>query len=52
MRRSMILAAGAALLVTAAPARADDIANAITEAQRAYQASQFQAAQTALQEAL
>jgi hypothetical protein len=52
MRRSILLAATAALLSVTAPARADDIANAITEAQRAYQANQFQAAQTALQEAL
>lgn len=50
--RRMILLATTVLMLAAAPARADDIANAITEAQRAYQGGQIQAAQTALQEAL
>jgi hypothetical protein len=52
MRRSILLSAAVAALVCAAPARADDIASAISEAQRAYQGGQIQAAQTALQEAL
>jgi hypothetical protein len=52
MRRTVLLSAAAAAMLAAAPARADDIANAMTEAQRAYQGGQIQAAQTALQEAL
>jgi hypothetical protein len=52
MRRSILLATTLVTLCAAAPARADDIANAITQAQRAYQGGQIQAAQTALQEAL
>ncbi len=52
MRRSILLATTLAALCAGAPARADDIATAITEAQRAYQGGQIQAAQTALQEAL
>ncbi|WP_198371714.1 hypothetical protein [Roseomonas rosulenta] len=52
MRRSILFSTAIAALLAAAPARADDVLNAITEAQRAYQGGQFQAAQTALQEAL
>lgn len=52
MRRTILLSTALVALIAAAPARADDIANAITEAQRAYQGGQIQAAQTALQEAL
>lgn len=52
MRRSFLLSTAIAALLAAGPVRADDIANAITEAQRAYLGGQIQAAQTALQEAL
>ena len=52
MRRSILLATAVVTLLAAAPTRADDIANAMTEAQRAYQAGRIQAAQTALQEAM
>lgn len=53
MRRSLLLATAlVAGLAVNAPARADEVTDAIAEAQRAYQAGQVQAAQTALQEAL
>jgi hypothetical protein len=52
MRRFLLLSTAIFAALATAPARADDIAAAMTEAQRAYQANQFQAAQTALQEAL
>lgn len=52
MRRSMLMTAALMAMIAVAPARADDISDAIGEAQRAYQGGQFQAAQTALQEAL
>ena len=53
MRRSLVLATALmGVLATTAPARADEVSDAIAEAQRAYQSGQVQAAQTALQEAL
>lgn len=52
MRRSILTMAALIAMAVAAPARADEISDAIGEAQRAYQGGQFQAAQTALQEAL
>lgn len=52
MRRPILLAVTLAAAAVAVPARADEISDAIGEAQRAYQGGQFQAAQTALQEAL
>ena len=52
MRRSILLATTVVTLLAVGPARADDVADAITEAQRAYQGGRIQAAQTALQEAL
>ena len=53
MRRSLLLAATLmAGFAVAAPARADEVTDAIAEAQRAYQAGQIAQAQTALQEAL
>ena len=52
MRRSILTTAALIAMAVAAPARADEISDAIGEAQRAYQGGQFQAAQTALQEAL
>lgn len=54
MHRSVLLASTliAAMATASEPARADEISDAITEAQRAYQGGQVQAAQSALQEAL
>jgi len=52
MRRSILMTVALIPVLAAAPARADEITDAIGEAQRAYQAGQFPAAQTALQEAL
>lgn len=52
MRRPLLLAAAVVAGLAATPVRADEVSDAITEAQRAYQAGQVQAAQTALQEAL
>ena len=52
MRRSILTTAALIAIAVAAPARADEISDAIGEAQRAYQGGQFQAAQTALQAAL
>lgn len=53
MRRSCLLATAlVAALATTGPVRADEVQDAIAEAQRAYQSGQIQAAQTALQEAL
>ncbi len=52
MRRSLMLATAAFSLLAAMPARADDVSDAIAEAQRAYQGREFTAARTALQEAL
>lgn len=52
MRRSILTTAALIALSVAAPARADDIAGALAEAQRAYQGGQVQAAQTAVQRAL
>ena len=50
MRRSLVLATALmGVLATTAPARADEVSDAIAEAQRAYQSGQVQAAQTALQ---
>ena len=44
MRRSILTTAALIAITAAAPARADDISDAIGEAQRAYQGGQFQAA--------
>jgi opacity protein-like surface antigen len=52
MRRSILTTAAVLAIAAATPARADEITDAIGEAQRAYQGGQMQAAQTALQEAL
>ncbi|MBR0672564.1 hypothetical protein [Neoroseomonas soli] len=52
MRRSILLAATLITAMAAAPARADDVSDAIAAAQRAYQGGKVQDAQTALQEAL
>lgn len=52
MRRSLLLATAVVALLATVPAWADDVSDAIAEAQRAYQAGQVQSAQTALQEAL
>ncbi|WP_188967393.1 hypothetical protein [Neoroseomonas lacus] len=52
MRRSLLLATALVAGLAAVPARADEVSDAIAEAQRAYQAGQVQSAQTALQEAL
>ncbi|WP_198376498.1 hypothetical protein [Neoroseomonas rubea] len=52
MRRSMLLTAALGAMLAVAPARADEVSDAIAEAQRAYAAGRIPAAQTALQEAL
>jgi len=52
MRRTILLATLTGAMLAGGPARADDVTEAIAAAQRAYQAGQFRAAQTALQEAL
>jgi len=52
MHRSVLAAAALAASLNLTAARADEISDAITEAQRAYRGGQIQAAQTALQEAL
>ena len=52
MRPSILTAALAMAMMTAMPARADEVSDAIGEAQRAYQGGRLHAAQTALQEAL
>lgn len=52
MRRKLLVTAALLAATAASPARADEISDAIAEAQRAYQGGQVQAAQTALQEAL
>jgi hypothetical protein len=52
MRRSILLAATLITAAVAMPARADEVSDAITAAQRAYQGGQIQQTQTALQEAL
>lgn len=52
MRRSLLSALLALAVIAAAPARADEISDAIGAAQRAYQAGRLQETQTALQEAM
>lgn len=52
MRRSCLIAATIAAALVMTPVRADEISDAISEAQRAYQGGQVREAQTALQEAL
>lgn len=52
MRRSIVFASAVLASLAAAPAQADEVSDAIAEAQRAYEGGRTQAAQTALQEAL
>lgn len=52
MRQTCLIAALVAAALAGTPARADDVADAISEAQRAYQGGRVREAQTALQEAL
>jgi hypothetical protein len=52
MRRSILIAAALLPFLATAPARADDVSDAIAEAQRAYAGGNLQATQTALQEAI
>ncbi len=52
MKLSHLAIPAVALALVSVPARADEITDAIAQAQRAYQGGRMQAAQTALQEAL
>jgi hypothetical protein len=52
MRRQILLAVATLPLLLLAPARADEVADALAEATRAYQAGQVAAARTAMEEAL
>ena len=52
MRHTTLAAAAVAMLLQVAPARADEVSDAIGAAQRAYQAGQLRETQAALQEAM
>jgi hypothetical protein len=52
MRRHILLTVATLPLLLPSPARADDVADALAEATRSYQAGQVAAARTAIEEAL